>query len=79
MEPPPEAAVHTALRILEEVGAMTPDGALTALGHHLAQLPVDVRVGKLLILGTMFGCLDPIATIAAALSFKTPFVSPMEK
>ncbi len=30
---------------------------LTALGYHLAALPVDVRVGKLILFGAMFGCI----------------------
>jgi HrpA-like RNA helicase len=34
------------------------------------------RVGKLLIMGALFKCLDPVLTIAAALSGKSPFVRP---
>ena len=34
------------------------DGDLTVVGKVLGSLPVDVRVGKLLILGHVFGCLD---------------------
>ena len=59
----------------DKVGALDDAEELTALGHHLAALPVDVRVGKLLLLGASFGCLDPILTIAAALSYKSPFAS----
>jgi len=44
-------------------------------GHHLAQLPVDARVGKLLLLGCSLGCLSPVLTIAACLSYKSPFSS----
>ena len=58
-----------------QVGALDDAEELTALGHHLAALPVDVRVGKLLLLGASFGCLDPILTIAAALSYKSPFAA----
>lgn len=36
-------------------------------------------VGKMLIYGAMLGCLDPVATIAAAMSSRTPFVSPLDK
>ena len=42
-------------------------------GHHLAQLPVDARVGKLLLLACSLGCLAPALTIAACLSYKSPF------
>lgn len=37
----------SAIRRLENVGALNKDGNLTPLGHHLAALPVDVRIGKI--------------------------------
>ena len=38
-------------------------GGLTPLGRHLATLPVDVRVGKMLIYAAMLGCLDPVRVV----------------
>lgn len=53
---------------------------LTALGFHLASLPVEPRVGKILVYGSLFGCADPILTIAAAMtSSKSLFVSPFDQ
>ena len=52
---------------------------LTALGFHLATLPVDPRVGKMMIYGALFGCIDPALTIAAAMSARNPFMSPFDK
>lgn len=53
---------------------------LTALGYHLAALPVDPRVGKLMIYGSLFGCVDPVVTIAAAMTATKPvFTSPFEQ
>lgn len=52
---------------------------LTALGFHLATLPVDPRVGKMMIYGALFGCIDPLLTFAAAMSSRSPFVSPFDK
>ena len=48
---------------------------LTPLGRHLAQLPVDARVGKLLLMGALLGVLSPALTIAACLSHKPPFLA----
>jgi ATP-dependent RNA helicase DHX29 len=45
----------------------------------LSNLPVDVHIGKMLLFGAMFQCLDPILTIAASLSFKSPFIRPFGK
>lgn len=50
---------------------------LTPLGVHLAHLPVNVHIGKMIIFGVIFRCLDPILTIAAALTSKTPFTRPL--
>ena len=58
---------QTAIDRLKGVGALDSDCDLTPLGFHLASLPVDVRVGKLLLFGAIFRCLDASLTIAAAL------------
>ena len=42
-------------------------------GRHLSQLPVDAGVGKLLVLGAALGCLSTCLTVAACLSYRTPF------
>ena len=46
---------------------------LTPLGKHLAKLPVDVRLGKMIIFGALFRCTDKALTIAAALSSQSIF------
>ena len=48
IEPLPEAAVDAALRSLAELDAMDASDELTPLGHHLADLPVDARLGKMM-------------------------------
>ena len=45
----------------------------------MAQLPVDAKVGKLLVIGASLGCLSPALTIAACLSYKSPFSAPFEQ
>ncbi|CAH0561131.1 unnamed protein product [Brassicogethes aeneus] len=79
IEPPVLENISTAMKRLQDVGALNKSFDLTALGHHLAALPVDVRVGKLMLYGSIFGCIDSALTIAACLSFKSPFVSPFGK
>lgn len=54
MEPPSEEAVLTAIKRLEDVGAFDGNDNLTALGEILATLPVDVRIGKLMVFGAIF-------------------------
>ena len=43
---------------------------LTQLGRHLAALPLPPRVGKLILYGVLFRCLDPVLTIACAMSYR---------
>lgn len=49
---------------------------LTPLGYHLAHLPMDARVGKLLLIAAILQCLDPILTIAAALVRRSWIAAP---
>ncbi|XP_042179578.1 putative ATP-dependent RNA helicase DHX57 [Oncorhynchus tshawytscha] len=79
IEPPAMGSLDAAKQRLQDLGALTADEKLTPLGYHLACLPVDVRIGKLMLFGAIFRCLDPALTIAASLAFKSPFVSPWDK
>lgn len=71
----------------ERISKRTPDenqdldvsSELTALGFHLATLPVDPRVGKCLIYASLFGCVDPLLTLAASMSSRSPFNSPFDQ
>lgn len=76
---PPEAlAIEAAIKLLQRIGALDGD-ELTAMGQQLAMLPADLRCGKLMIFGSIFGCLEDCVTIAAVLSTRSPFLSPQEK
>ena len=57
-----------------------PKLVLTPLGAHLAHLPVEPRLGKMLVYACVLGCLPPILTAAAAMSCKPAFgVDPADK
>ncbi|XP_020965227.1 DExH-box ATP-dependent RNA helicase DExH7, chloroplastic [Arachis ipaensis] len=79
LEPPKVEAMSSAISLLYEVGALEGDEQLTPLGHHLAKLPVDVLIGKMMLYGAIFGCLSPILSISAFLSYKSPFVYPKDE
>ncbi|XP_069026019.1 ATP-dependent RNA helicase DHX29 [Embiotoca jacksoni] len=80
LDPPQPQSVSNAVNLLRKIGACHPsDHVLTPLGHHLASLPVNVKIGKMLIYGAILGCLEPIATIAAAITEKSPFSTPMNR
>ena len=53
-----------AVRIKEDTEELTP------LGFHLARLPLDPQTGKMILMASIFSCVDPILSVAASLSFK---------
>eukprot|EP00003_Mantamonas_plastica_P033030 TRINITY_DN9268_c0_g1_i1.p1 TRINITY_DN9268_c0_g1~~TRINITY_DN9268_c0_g1_i1.p1 ORF type:complete len:266 (-),score=105.39 TRINITY_DN9268_c0_g1_i1:325-1122(-) len=79
LQPPEKSSIQAAMDTLSGIQAVNNDGLITPLGSHLAQLPVDVRCGKMILYGVMFGCVEPICVIAAQLSVKSPFLAPLEK
>ncbi|KAF8946016.1 hypothetical protein BGZ47_001510 [Haplosporangium gracile] len=76
LDAPPLKAIENAIQALQDVRALTAAEELTPLGIHLCNLPVDVHIGKMILFGSIFKCLDPVLTVAAMLSFKSPFVTP---
>uniref|UniRef100_A0A7N8YQM3 DEAH (Asp-Glu-Ala-His) box polypeptide 34 n=1 Tax=Mastacembelus armatus TaxID=205130 RepID=A0A7N8YQM3_9TELE len=74
IDPPPAASIQTAVTYLKEQGALDSSGELTSIGSLLAQLPVDVVIGKMLVLGSLFNLVEPVLTVAAALSVQSPFL-----
>lgn len=74
IDPPPASSIQTAVTYLKEQGALDNRGELTSIGTLLAQLPVDVVIGKMLVLGSLFKLVEPVLTVAAALSVQSPFL-----
>ncbi|KAK2912420.1 ATP-dependent DNA/RNA helicase DHX36 [Channa argus] len=79
LDRPTEKAVSLAMKNLTDLNALDRSENLTALGFHLAHLPVEPHIAKLILFGALLGCLDPVLTIAASLSFKDPFFIPLGK
>lgn len=77
IEPPDPDRVEAAMKTLHMVGAIDINQHLTSLGRVLLQLPVEVQVGRLVLYGSFFRCLDQALTLAAILTNREPFVSPM--
>uniref|UniRef100_A0A8C4VI53 RNA helicase n=1 Tax=Falco tinnunculus TaxID=100819 RepID=A0A8C4VI53_FALTI len=75
IEPPPLDAVIEAERTLRELDALDSNDELTPLGRILAKLPIEPRLGKMMIMGCIFYVGDAICTISAATCFPEPFIS----
>lgn len=69
LNPPAVQAITHAINSLKELGALGQQNDLTALGRNLTALPInDVKIGKLLLYGSMLQCVTPALCIAAILS-----------
>ncbi|CAI9096105.1 OLC1v1032182C3 [Oldenlandia corymbosa var. corymbosa] len=79
LQAPESLAVQNAIEHLKVIGALDGNENLTPLGRYLTMLPMEPKLGKMLLLGSMLHCLDPILTIVAGLSVRDPFLSPLEK
>ncbi|XP_067156659.1 ATP-dependent RNA helicase A [Apteryx mantelli] len=75
IEPPPLDAVIEAEHTLRELDALDSNDELTPLGRILAKLPIEPRLGKMMIMGCIFYVGDAVCTISAATCFPEPFIS----
>nr|XP_019046467.1 DEAH box polypeptide 36 [Kwoniella bestiolae CBS 10118]OCF25397.1 DEAH box polypeptide 36 [Kwoniella bestiolae CBS 10118] len=76
LDPPSPVNIQRAIASLVEVKALTTNEDITPMGRLLSKLPMDVHLGKFLLVAAMMRCLDPALTIAATLNSKSPFVTP---
>jgi len=79
LEAPSSRAVADGYQLLAELGAVDAGRALTPLGRELARLPVDPRVGRMVLAARERGCLAEVLVIASALSVPDPRDRPLEK
>ncbi|MEA2139303.1 MAG: ATP-dependent helicase HrpA, partial [Solirubrobacteraceae bacterium] len=83
LDAPDRRQVRDGIALLHELGALDPaaepGSRLTALGRRLAQLPVDPRLGRMVLEADRLGCADEVIVVAAALSIQDPRVRPLEE
>ena len=78
IEPPPGRAIADGYQLLNELGAVDDDNALTSLGRELARLPLDPRVGRMILAARDHHALTEMLVIASALSVQDPRDRPIE-
>ncbi|TGD76022.1 ATP-dependent RNA helicase HrpA [Mangrovimicrobium sediminis] len=79
INPPDSRLVRDGYKLLEELGAVDGDDRLTDIGHKLGRLPVDPRLGRMVLAAQGEGCLAEILVIASALAVQDPRERPQEK
>ena len=72
IDPPDRRHVNDGLRLLRELGAIDPTDGLTKIGRRLARLPLDPRIGRMLLEADALGCVGDVMVIASFLSVPDP-------
>jgi ATP-dependent helicase HrpA len=78
LEAPPKKAIADGYALLDELNAVDEANELTAIGRELSRLPLDPRVGRMILEARERQCLSEVLVIAAALSGQDPRDRPME-
>jgi ATP-dependent helicase HrpA len=79
VDPPDRRLISDGYRLLGELAAVDDQRAVTPLGRQLARLPVDPRIGRMLLAAAESNCLSEVLVIAAALSVQDPRERPLDK
>jgi ATP-dependent helicase HrpA len=79
INPPPPAAIQGGYKLLQELGALDEARELTPLGRHLARLPIDPTLGRMLLQSQREHATRELLIIAAGLSIQDPRERPLEQ
>jgi ATP-dependent helicase HrpA len=79
LDPPEARSIRDGVMLLQELGAFDRSGAITDLGRRLARLPLDPRLGRMILQADAEGCVREVLVIAAALSIPDPRERPVDK
>jgi ATP-dependent helicase HrpA len=79
LEGPDQRYINDGYKLLEELSALNQSRSLTAIGKQLAKLPVDPRIGRMLIAAQRYHCLSEALVITSALSCQDPRERPMDE
>ncbi len=78
LDPPSARAIEDGYQLLGELGAFNQSRTLTEIGRELAKLPIDPRIGRMLLAARQQACLSEVLIIASALSVQDPRDRPVE-
>jgi len=79
LEAPSGRAIADGYQLLTELGAVDEKSELTAIGRALASLPLDPRIGRMVLAARELDCLAEVLIIASALAVQNPRDRPLEQ
>lgn len=78
IDAPDDRYIRDGFKLLHELGATTDQYSLTPMGYRMARLPVDVRLGRMILAAEQYQCLHEVLIIASALAIQDPRERPLE-
>mgnify|MGYP002144971175 CR=1 FL=1 len=79
IDPPSARLIADGYDVLHELGAVSERGELTPLGRELARIPVDPKIGRMLLAARDYHCLREMLVLVSALSIQDPRERPADK
>jgi ATP-dependent helicase HrpA len=79
LDPPDKRSIRDGVQLLQELGAFDQHAAITSLGRRLAQLPLDPRIGRMILAADAEGCVREVLVLAAVLSIPDPRERPSDR
>ncbi|MFS0897966.1 ATP-dependent RNA helicase HrpA [Mycolicibacterium litorale] len=79
LDPPEKRSIRDGVALLQELGAFDQQGGLTDIGRRLARLPLDPRIGRMILQADTEGCVREVLVLAAALSIPDPRERPADR
>jgi len=79
LQPPDSRGIKDGLDLLRELTAVTSDHQITKVGRQLAQLPIDPRLGRMVVESRQHGTTREVMAIVAGLSIQDPRERPLER
>ncbi|HET6878499.1 MAG TPA: ATP-dependent RNA helicase HrpA [Jatrophihabitans sp.] len=79
LDPPGRRSIRDGITLLQELGAFDEQAAITDVGRRLARLPVDPRIGRMVLQAAEEGCVREVLVLAAALSIPDPRERPTDR
>ena len=79
IDAPSPRMINDGYQLLQELGAVDDDNELTPVGRELAKLPLDPKIGRMILAARDRGALREVLVIAAALSVQDPRERPPEQ
>jgi HrpA-like RNA helicase len=76
MDPPHVLSIINAVRLLQSINCLDNNEQITTMGRAISKLPMDPRLGRMIVIGCILGCGPAILATAAAMGYRDPFIMP---